>query len=689
MRLQRIKGAPILIGVLFFGVLLINYIPKVARTVYGGGDSGELITASYVLGVPHAPGYPLYTLIGALFARLPIPGSIAFKVNLTSAIFEAATAAIVFAIIYLLTKRTLIALFGSLTLAFSYGFWFYAEFAETFPLNNFLASLIIFFLLLWYKTEKKFFLFSLFFLLGLSLTNHHIIVLLFPAVLIFLILNKKRGDFFFYRKQEHRYFDFRNIFIALILFLIPLSLYIYPVISAKFLNPPLNWDNPVNLENLIRLVSRADYGVFQSQALAVVEQPQGRIGQISIFFRFFLADFTILGLPLLILSFIFLFVKDKKIFTFFSLAFLLSGPIFLAYANFPVEGAFEYGVIERFTLMSFIIAITALSLGVFYISQLIGEFFYKRKILRPVVRTYLNIGIQIVFLILPFTLFLQNSQRTDLSKNYWGKIFIEDIFSSVPHNSLFLIRGDLVIFNSFYLQLVEGQRPDLKIVSLGLLPLDWYYYQNLPRRYPDLKVPKTDVNMRFVEFIKANSSKFPIFLFGSQPSLPDFTAVPHGLVWRLYPAEKEPTFDEVKFVNNQIWQGSREFEKREGYKDLITEFIQNLYSDKRFELGRYLYNKDDLSEAEVQFEKALLNTPKFHQARTFLAATQSKNNKCEDALSNYNFLVSVNPYDYYILSEISSLYQDCFKDPQKAAYFKEVSAEVRRKVQKEFPLEKF
>ena len=36
--------------------------------------SGELIVAAYNLGVAHPPGYPLWTLMSAIFSRMPIPG---------------------------------------------------------------------------------------------------------------------------------------------------------------------------------------------------------------------------------------------------------------------------------------------------------------------------------------------------------------------------------------------------------------------------------------------------------------------------------------------------------------------------------------------------------------------------------------------------------------------------------------
>src|SRR5204863_9768589 len=54
------------------------------------GDSPELIMAAVTLGVAHAPGYPLFTMLGHLFSLIPF-GSVPFRVNLLSCTCEACT----------------------------------------------------------------------------------------------------------------------------------------------------------------------------------------------------------------------------------------------------------------------------------------------------------------------------------------------------------------------------------------------------------------------------------------------------------------------------------------------------------------------------------------------------------------------------------------------------------------------
>src|ERR1041384_4667174 len=59
-------------------------------------DSGEMVAASYNLGQPHPPGYPLFCLLGRIFAFLPV-GTVAFRYNLLSALLAMAALALVLA----------------------------------------------------------------------------------------------------------------------------------------------------------------------------------------------------------------------------------------------------------------------------------------------------------------------------------------------------------------------------------------------------------------------------------------------------------------------------------------------------------------------------------------------------------------------------------------------------------------
>src|SRR5579859_3022368 len=86
MAASRVRGAW-LFGAAF-SLAALAYVPRVCRTLAVVGDSAELVAAAAVWGVPHPPGYPLFTLIGHGFAELPW-FDVPFRVNLTSALLHA------------------------------------------------------------------------------------------------------------------------------------------------------------------------------------------------------------------------------------------------------------------------------------------------------------------------------------------------------------------------------------------------------------------------------------------------------------------------------------------------------------------------------------------------------------------------------------------------------------------------
>src|ERR1051326_7744911 len=92
----------------------VLYCLSAARDIVVG-DSPELIAAAAVLGVPHAPGYPLFAMLGCLFTWLPF-GSVAFRVNLLSVACDVATVGLIYFCAWRLTKSQLAAAIAALFL---------------------------------------------------------------------------------------------------------------------------------------------------------------------------------------------------------------------------------------------------------------------------------------------------------------------------------------------------------------------------------------------------------------------------------------------------------------------------------------------------------------------------------------------------------------------------------------------
>ena len=183
-------------GGLWFGLIvlvipLIVYIYTLCPTL-SVGDDGDFITAAFTLGVPHPPGYPLYTLLGWLFINLPIPGGIsapAFRMNFMSAM--AAWGACIFMFLFLrrVLKTEWAALAGALVLAFSRQFWIHAVITEVYTLQILFLTLILYLGVLYVQEKKVGWALLLAFVMGLAVTHQYAILLFYPGVLIFIGVN--------------------------------------------------------------------------------------------------------------------------------------------------------------------------------------------------------------------------------------------------------------------------------------------------------------------------------------------------------------------------------------------------------------------------------------------------------------------------------------------------------------------
>ncbi|MEK9143283.1 MAG: DUF2723 domain-containing protein, partial [Patescibacteria group bacterium] len=172
--------AVLLVGV---GTFLL-FVFFQATGIYGG-DSGDLVTAAATFGIPHPPGYPLYTFLGYVVSRLSL-FTVAWRVGLLSSLAHAVTLSFVYSIVKKLTKDPLAAVFSVLFLAGNYLFFLYSVTPEVFGLFDLFVVLILFLLLRWEETRRPGILYVLSFVFGLALTHHHLILFLVPAIGYFL-----------------------------------------------------------------------------------------------------------------------------------------------------------------------------------------------------------------------------------------------------------------------------------------------------------------------------------------------------------------------------------------------------------------------------------------------------------------------------------------------------------------------
>src|SRR5687768_15461446 len=124
----RRRPADLLTALLCGLAAVAAYVFTLTDTV-SGGDSGELISVAYHVGVAHPPGYPLYTLLAKVSTLIPL-GGIAWRVSLFSALCDAAAAAVLCRAVISWTGSRSAGVLAAGAFAFSPLVWPYAIAAE-------------------------------------------------------------------------------------------------------------------------------------------------------------------------------------------------------------------------------------------------------------------------------------------------------------------------------------------------------------------------------------------------------------------------------------------------------------------------------------------------------------------------------------------------------------------------------
>ncbi|MEW6685452.1 MAG: DUF2723 domain-containing protein [Candidatus Edwardsbacteria bacterium] len=204
-----------LIALLVFLAVFIVYTRTMAPTT-PFWDCGEMVTVSYILGIPHPPGYPLYTCLGRVISLLPLAKAIVVRVTLLTITTNALAMAGLYLIFVKITSGWLgkpktflesLALHlsgvsASLLYAFCCTQWFKGVEPDVFPtaIPNIVFVLLL--ALLWKEHRKENLgsriLVLICFWFALTTGMHLLGLLVAPAIFIFLLLTDWRPRNFVY-----------------------------------------------------------------------------------------------------------------------------------------------------------------------------------------------------------------------------------------------------------------------------------------------------------------------------------------------------------------------------------------------------------------------------------------------------------------------------------------------------------
>lgn len=523
-------ATPRLVAALLAASFLALYVSRLCPDLNLTGDSAELVTAAAVWGVPHPPGYPLYTAIGHAFASLPTH-SLPWRVHLTSAVFHASAVGAVCMATFALTESLTSAVFAGFALGISRTFMLGSLYAEVFPLNDlFFACLLALGLVARRAPRgappKGLFVFSV--CAGLAFSHHLMLVLGAPALAMLVagpIGRSVRGH--------------RGRALALgLAFFAPLLVYaLIPLAASRA--PAISWGDVHDAGSLLRLVTRQDYGGPFSATRTPTSEPS--LARLGAFASLVVTSMGALSIALAVLGLGHELWKERTVGVSLLLAFLVPGPLF-AWANKLGTGSEEtLAYFERFTSMCHVALAVAFGSGVALLQSAVGA---KRY---PALALSLALGLWA----------LEGAHRTrdvDLSTDRRGIAFAHDLVLGSPDRSLILLSGDEPGSAALYVCAVEHACARRIVLSPGSLFLPWRMEQ-ARARYPDLDIPWSmgPALRRTHELAAAAIDSRAVFvspaLFEKDPALGSaFSSLPDRLLFRLWPDGTPTETEQAAFL---------------------------------------------------------------------------------------------------------------------------------------------
>jgi hypothetical protein len=214
-------------------------------TIYVG-DSGELVTAAYMLGIPHPPGYPLYVLAGKLWTLLLPLGEVAWRMSLLSAVCGGAACGVLYAIVRRAGGPAGAALTGAGLLAVAPSFWGEANVQRVYTLNALLLMVALLLAQSWQRQPTPRRLAALFFVCGLGAANH-----VFMALVALVLVPWA----FWTHPTAHRPRDWAA---AVACATLGLSVYLYLPLRSR-MDPVLDWGDPETPRRFLDVLLRRDF----------------------------------------------------------------------------------------------------------------------------------------------------------------------------------------------------------------------------------------------------------------------------------------------------------------------------------------------------------------------------------------------------------------------------------------------
>ncbi|HEX5633742.1 MAG TPA: DUF2723 domain-containing protein [Gemmatimonadales bacterium] len=492
---------PYFAATLVTAAVLGIYVATLAPTT-AFWDTSEYIAAAKVLGIPHPPGNPLFTLMAHVWGLLPLASSYAARINLFAAVTSAAASGFLWlvaerwlrGIVPVKWARYAAATAGTLVGAFSWTVWNQSTVNEkVYTVSLFSIALMLWLAVRWAdepeSPRRERWLVAIAYLSALTSTNHMMGVLVLPAIGLYVLWT------------DWRVLLKPWLWVAVLCALaVGISInYLYlPIRAGQY--PPINEGEPVGFfsKELMDVLNRVQYqkppvgqrqAAFGSQIANYAQywtwqfaRDWGHLGNA------FAGLFTLVGLGGLVA---FWRTSRREGLAAAALLFTLI-PLLIWYLNFkygfsmhPEQPDLAREVRERdyFFVASFLVfgLLVAGGLGAFM--RLIADAVKGEER-----RGWIAAAPVLLLGLVPL---FGNRLSASRAHETSARDFAVDLLESVEPYGILIVAGDNDTFPLWYAQEVEGIRPDVTIANLSLMNTRWHLKQLERRETPGFDLSKS------------------------------------------------------------------------------------------------------------------------------------------------------------------------------------------------------
>jgi hypothetical protein len=526
-----------LTGLAVLGIYVMTLAPTTAFW-----DTSEYIAAASVLGIPHPPGNPLFTLLAHVWGLLPLAEAYAVRINLFAAVTSAAAAGLWFLvaerwlreIVPVRWVRLAAAFAGSLVGATMWTVWNQSTVNEKVYTVSLLSIALCMWLVVHWGDEepgphRDRWLVLIAYVMALSSTNHMMAFLAVPALAVYILWTDWRTAvqpwailmgvtlllavsgawtdiglspkgivialLFFGALGYALWRSPRNplVWLGLVAVVVGISLnYVYlPMRSAQF--PPINEGEPIGWQALQDVLNRVQYG-----KPSLLDRQASFGAQLANFWQYFTWQFARdwAPLPSVIATMLFtgiglaglwnLWRRDRRagvaaaaLLGVLSVALVFYMNFKYGYSQYPEQPDLPREVRER----DYFFMGSFSAYGVFVALGLGAMVQGVAELLRDRVGPR-GWALATPILALAFIPLVGNRVTASRANERLARDFAADILESVEPYGILITAGDNDTFPLWYAQEVERIRPDVTLANLSLMNTRWHLRQLRRRETP-------------------------------------------------------------------------------------------------------------------------------------------------------------------------------------------------------------